>query len=187
MIVKLAEEKKTLDIPGEDLLTRPVAKKFVRPLMLYFNESLKKVEALEISFDQVKTADSSFIDELLVRNLFVPMSQDKLKSGGVFLSHLSPSTYDNSRSVFIEKKIPVLVKTAESHFDVLGRLEDNLAETLNYLMSRKITKAVELQRRADIPLNVASTRLHRLNKFGLATRKEEITEKGREFVYYSLF
>jgi len=187
MIIKLNDEKDNLGIKGKDLLTRPIADRFVPRVISMLKNMKDESEPVEFSFEEIQTADTSFIDQLIIVKVLESMQKKKLKKLGVFLSGLSPSTHDNAGSVFGKKEIPILVKVNSNKFELFGHLENNLARVLRVLMIRKQLRAVEIRKEQGVDINVASTKLYDLYKKGLATRKEKITEKGREYIYFALF
>jgi hypothetical protein len=115
------------------------------------------------------------------------MKRGALPRLGVFLSDLSASTLDNVASVFDQKKIPILCKQESGDYLLLGHIERNLASVLLQLIKKGKLTAADLKRQRGYDINVASTKLNRLFKLSVATRKEEISTKGREYVYHSLF
>jgi hypothetical protein len=187
MLIRLAEEKERLGITGDDLLTRPVARKFVPGVISMLGKVNSISESIEVSFENIKTADTSFIDELLIVNVMEKMKEKKLPRAGFFLSHLSESTLFNASSVFGQKKIPILYRTTGHDFGLLGHLEKHLVGTLKDLMKRRNLRAVDISKNFGLAINVSSTKLNKLYNYGLVVRREEISEKGREYIYSSLF
>jgi len=187
MIVKLFELKETLGIPGTDLLTRPVADRFVPSVHLLVKGTRATTDSIQFSFRAIGTADTSFIDQLIIVNTLDEMKRGGLPRRGIFLSDLSASTLDNAASVFDQKKIPILCRLGSGNYRLLGHIERNLASVLVQLMKKGKLAAVDLKKQHGYQINVASTKLNRLFNLGLATRKEEISAKGREYVYHKLF
>ena len=185
MVFKIFEEKENLSIPGTNLLTRPLARQFIPWLSSSLAKCAASFEFAEFSFERVDTADTSFLDELLIVNGLEAMKHRKIGRTPISLSHLSASTFDNARSVFGNKKIPVVCWKGREDFELLGHLENKLARTLRHVMTHRECTAVELARKEGIAINTASTRLSKLYKLSIVSRREEISEKGREYIYYA--
>jgi len=185
MVLELFDEKEKLGIPATDLLTRPLARKFIPWLGSSLAKCAGSFEFAEFSFKGIDTVDTSFIDELIIVNCLEQMKKRKLDRVPISFSHLSASTLDNARSVFGNKGIPILCWKSREDFELLGHLENKLSRTLRYLIARKECTAVELAKKEGIAINTASNRLLKLYKLSLALRKEVISEKGREYSYYS--
>ncbi len=185
--IRLYDLKDELSIPGKDLLTRPMADKFVQLVVSKIEETKDTSVAIEFNFGNIGTADTSFIDQLIIVKLPDEMKRRRLPPYGVYLSHLSASTNDNAYSVFGEKGIPILVQKQIGDWDLLGKLETNLASALQLLMKRKEITAVDLKKQMRLEINAASTKLNRLYKMRLATRREEISKRGRMYIYRSVF
>lgn len=187
MQISLFEVKNILGISGGDLLTRPIAKRFVPEVISNIKQIVDASEAIEFNFAGIKTSDTSFIDELIIVHVLEGMKSRKIARRGLYVSHLSPSTLDNMGSVFAQKKIPLLFKREHREFELLGHLEKHLARLLKFLVGKRSLRAVDVANEFDFAMSVASTKLAKLHHLSLANRVEEISEKGREYNYFSLF
>ncbi|MGD0337612.1 MAG: hypothetical protein ABSB78_02365 [Bacteroidota bacterium] len=186
MIIRLFDIKTQLGIKGNYLLTRPIARQFVQSIHLIIEQQSKNDEPIEFSYEGIQSADTSFIDELIVINILEKMKKKILSHRGILFSHLTPSTLENARSVFLVKKIPITVKESDDKEQLIGHLEQNLKKVLHLLWEKKELKTVDLTKRLHVTKSVASTKLSALYNKHLALRKEEITAKGREYTYFSL-
>ncbi len=185
MKISLFELKEDLGIRGEYLLTRPIARQFVHSIHGLIEKGAKSSEAIEFNFERIQSSDTSFIDELIIVNVLKKMGTKGLPHFAVLLSGMHQSTLENARSVFTVQKIPILVKNGEDPLPLIGRLEKNLTRVLRLLLQKKQLKAVELAKSLHLTISVASTKLAALHKKHLAIRQEEISNKGREYTYYS--
>lgn len=187
MQINLFEIKEVLKISGDDLLTRPIAKKFVIETVSKIKAINDPKEGIEFNFEKVKTSDTSFIDELIIVNVLQAMKNHKIARRGIFVTHLSPSTSDNMESVFGQKRIPLLRKKEHRDFDLFGHLEKHLVQLLKSLFVKKNIRAIDVANEYNFTMSVASTKLAKLYQYSLANRVEEISEKGREYSYFSMF
>ena len=178
-------------IDGEQLVTRPLGKRFLPYLQQTLSESGQ--DCLVLNFAGVHMMDGSFADEVFAA-LAAARSRRAAPSRCLILRQLDLTSYDNlvlavtSRPVRERglRNCVIPVVNGEGGVELLGKAEDHVRETFETLRQRRQLTARELADIQGLDVGAASTRLKVLFDLGLACRHEERDERGRLYVYGSI-
>lgn len=142
-------------------------------------------QPLVLVFPPAQLVDSSFADESAVR-----LGEEILKGlygeRCILLEGLTDDSIKNFEGVLSLRgiKLPLLSVKATGEWKILGKLEDNLLETLGLVYKHGHLRASELVSILGLAVNTASTRLKRLHNLHLVRREYEVTERGLQYIYY---
>jgi hypothetical protein len=140
---------------------------------------------LVLVFPPAQLVDSSFADESAVR-LGAEILKDKYGERCVLLEGLTSDSIKNFNAVISLRriKLPLLAVEATGEWQILGGLEESLAETLKLVHQQCHLTAGDLVAQLGMAVNTASTRLKRLHNLHLVRREFEVSEKGLQYFYY---
>lgn len=178
-------------IEGERLVTRPLGRLFLPRLR---DELIGGPErCMALSFNGIDMMDGSFADEVFA-GLAVDRSRRIGLSGCLVLRDLDPTSYDNLLLAMTSRPVRepgvrncVLPVVRENgRLELVGKAEDHVRETFDYLQKRQRLTAREFADGAGLEIAAASTRLKSLFDLGLACRREDRDDRGRLFVYSSI-
>jgi hypothetical protein len=165
-------------------LTRPKGEKAYKLL----KKNLLDVpdgEALVLVFPPNQLIDGSFADEAIVK-LGEEILEGEFGDRCMLLEGLTKDSIKNINAVISlnKLKLPLLAVERSGGWQVIGRLEDHLLETLGLLAKHQRLTANDLMTMLNLAVNTASTRLKRLHNLHLVRREYEISEKGLQYIYY---
>jgi hypothetical protein len=141
--------------------------------------------ALVLLFPPAQLVDSSFADESAVR-LGEEIIKGKYGNRCLILEGLTSDSIKNFEAVISLRgiKLPLLVIKVNGDYGVIGKLEDSLQETLDFVHQHHVLTASDLVVQLGLAVNTASTRLKRLHDLHLVRRKYEISERGLQYIYH---
>lgn len=176
-------EKIGLKHPGL-FLTRPKGENAYRLLKKQLLDTPDD-DALIIDFPPNQLMDGSFADETVVQ-LGEAILLGEYGTKCLLLRGLSDDSIKNVRAVISlrRSKLPILTVEPSGDWQVLGHLEEHLAETLRLVAQHRGLTAGMLTAILEVEINTASTRLKRLHNLHLVRREHEITERGLQYLYY---
>jgi hypothetical protein len=142
-------------------------------------------QPLVLIFPPAQLVDSSFADESAVR-LGGEILKDEYGERCILLEGLTADSVKNFNAVISLRgiKLPLLAVEATGEWQILGRLEDSLIETLNLVYQHGHMTAPDMVSQLGLAVNTASTRLKRLHNLHLVRREYEVSEKGLQYLYY---
>jgi DNA-binding transcriptional ArsR family regulator len=167
------------------LITREKGQKVYSAIQKWLENKENLGSPIVIKFPENQLVDVSFADEVIIR-----LGED-VRNGrygvdqGLILHRLGEDSIKNlEAAVNLQKlKTAFLVLKTSGEWDYVGRLEQNLRDTLNLLFSQKELTAPDLVKRLGLAINTASTRLKRLYDLHLVKRDFEISENGLQYIY----
>lgn len=180
----MAKLARRIGVRGGNFLTRDMGEKAYEVL----SEELRATpdgEPLVLVFPPEQLVDSSFADESAVR-----LGEEILKGEHgercILLEGLTKDSVKNFRAVLSLRgiKLPLLAVEATGEWQILGSLEENLAETLTLVHQHRRLTASDLVSRLGLIVNTASTRLKRLHNLHLVRREFEVSERGLQYIYF---
>jgi hypothetical protein len=180
-MTKLARQ---IGIKGQNYLTREKGEKGYELL----KEQLRATpegHPLVLIFPQAQLVDSSFADESVVR-LGEELLKGKYEERCILLEGLTDDSIKNFEGVLSLRgiKLPLLSVKATGEWKIMGRLEDNLLETLGFVYEHGSVTASQLVSALGLAVNTASTRLKRLHDLRLVRREYEVSDRGLQYIYY---
>src|SRR5438132_88003 len=180
----MAKLARQIGIKGQNYLTREKGEKGYELL----KEQLRATpegHPLVLVFPHTQLVDSSFADESVVR-LGEEILKGKYKERCILLEGLTDDSIKNFEGVLSLRgiKLPLLSVNATGEWKVMGRLEDNLLETLGFVHQHSHLTASQLVSALGLAVNTASTRLKRLHDLHLVRREYEVSDRGLQYIYY---
>ncbi len=165
-------------------LTRPNGEKAYEVLKKRLLE-VPDGEALVLVFPATQLVDGSFADETVVQLGLEILSGD-FGERCMLLEGLTRDSIKNINAVISlrKHKLPLLSFERTGEWQVLGRLEEHLLETLKLVAEHGHLTAAELMPILSLAVNTASTRLKRLHNLRLVRREYEVSERGLQYIYY---
>lgn len=168
-------------------LTRPKGEKAYK----FLKERLHKVsdgDALVLAFPATQLVDGSFADETVVQ-LGLEILRGDFGERCLLLEGLTRDSIKNINAVISlrKHKLPLLLVERSGEWQVLGRLEEHLLDTLKLVAKHGHLTATELMSILGLAINTASTRLKRLHNLHLVRREYEVSDKGLQYIYYFWF
>lgn len=165
-------------------LTRPKGEKAYKVLKKQLLE-VPDGEALVLAFPPTQLIDGSFADETVVQ-LGLEILRGDFGERCILLEGLTRDSIKNINAVISlhKHKLPLLAVERSGDWQVLGRLEEHLQDTLSLVAKHGELTATELMSILNLAVNTASTRLKRLHNLHLVRREYEITEKGLQYHYH---
>ncbi len=180
-----------VNIGGERLVTRSLGRRFRERLQEVLSDAPE--EKLVLSFVGVQLMDGSFADEALA-SLAAARSRQVARLGLLVLKDLDPTSLDNLELAMTSRPVrepglrncvlPIVKGLAR--IELIGKAEDHVRRTFELLAHRRELTARELADEEGLDIGAASTRLKVLFNLGLASRREERQERGRQYVYSSI-
>lgn len=142
-------------------------------------------DSLIVDFPRDQLVDGSFADEAIVQ-LGEAILGGEYGSRCMLLGGLSDDSKKNISAVISLRriKLPLLALESSGSWQVLGHLEEHLADTLRLVSEHCGLTAGLLTTILEIEINTASTRLKRLHNLHLVRREHEITERGLQYLYF---
>ncbi len=155
------------------------------PLIKNQLQATPDAQALILAFPPAQLVDGSFADETIVQ-LGVEILAGYFGERCILLGGLTDDSIKNINAVISLRrlKLPLLAVEQTGEWQVLGRLEDHLLETLKLVAKTGSLTAPELTAILGLAINTASTRLKRLHNLHLVRREYEVSEKGLQYIYY---
>jgi hypothetical protein len=184
-VYAIAQDAEQIGLRSRELfLTRPKGAQ-AYPLLADELRETADGDALIIDFPANQLVDGSFADETVVE-LGEAILRGEFGAKCMLLRGLTEDSMKNINAVISlrRSKLPLLAVEASGHWQVLGRLEDHLAETLRLVAEHSALTAGRLTTILGVEINTASTRLKRLHNLHLVRREHEITERGLQYLYY---
>lgn len=165
-------------------LTRPKGEKAYKVLKNRLQE-VADGDALVLVFPATQLVDGSFADESVVE-LGLEILRGDLGERSLLMEGLTRDSVKNINAVISlrKHKLPLLALERSGEWQVLGRLEEHLLETLGLISKQGRMTATELTSILGLAVNAASTRLKRLHNLHLVRREYEISERGLQYIYY---
>lgn len=165
-------------------LTRPNGEKAYEVLKRRLLE-VPDGDALVLVFPATQLVDGSFADETVVQ-LGLEVLRGDFGERCLLLEGLTRDSIKNVNAVISlrKHKLPLLSAESSGEWQVLGRLEEHLLETLKLVAERGRLTAAELMQIFNLAVNTASTRLKRLHNLHLVRREYEVSERGLQYIYY---
>ncbi len=180
-----------VNIGGERLVTRSLGRRFRERLQEVLSEAPEG--KLILSFVGVQLMDGSFADEALA-SLAATRSRQVARLGLLVLRDLDPTSLDNLELAMTSRPVrepglrncvlPII--KGLSRIELIGKAEDHVRKTFELLAQKRELTARELADEEGLDIGAASTRLKVLFNLGLAGRREERQERGRQYVYSSI-
>jgi hypothetical protein len=139
---------------------------------------------LILEFPPAQLVDSSFADESAVR-LGEEIIKGKYGNRCLILEGLTLDSITNFEAVISLRgiKLPLLIIEISGDCGVIGKLEDNLRETLKFVLEKGALTASDLVSQLGLAVNTASTRLKRLHDLHLVRREYQISDRGLQYIY----
>jgi DNA-binding transcriptional ArsR family regulator len=165
-------------------LTRPKGEKAYKILKKRLLE-VTDSNALVLAFPATQLVDGSFADETVVQ-LGLEILRGDFGERCLLLEGLTRDSIKNINAVISlrKHKLPLLAVEHSGEWQILGRLEEHLLDTLKLVAKHGRLTATELMSILDLAVNTASTRLKRLHNLHLVHREFEITERGLQYHYH---
>lgn len=165
-------------------LTRPNGEKAYEVLKKRLLE-VTDGDALVLVFPAKQLVDGSFADETVVQ-LGLEILTGDFGERCLLLEGLTRDSVKNVNAVISlrKHKLPLLSADGSGEWQVLGRLEEHLLDTLRLVAERGHLTATELMPILGLAVNTASTRLKRLHNLHLVRREYEVSERGLQYIYY---
>ncbi|MFH1626463.1 MAG: hypothetical protein ABID54_15090 [Pseudomonadota bacterium] len=143
-------------------------------------------DTLFINFSRIGVIDYSCSDEIVAK-LISRLENLEYGDRYVVLAGFSPSQLENIEVALERKKLATLGISLDRSWRVIGKLNNYLVDTLNFVMDKGKITARDLAESKNIGLNTSGTRLLNLYKRRFVARTEEVAEEGgRQYVYKSL-
>lgn len=182
---EMARLARQVGIKGQNFLTRDKGEKAYEILNQQI-QATPEGEPLVLAFPLEQLIDSSFADESVVR-LGEQILKNIYGERCILLEGLSDDSIKNFNAVLSLRgiKLPLLAVETTGEWQVLGKLEESLLETLNLVHDRPHLTASDVVTELSIAVNTASTRLKRLHNLHLVRRESEVSEKGLQYLYYT--
>ncbi|HLY26220.1 MAG TPA: hypothetical protein VKQ72_07760 [Aggregatilineales bacterium] len=176
------------------LATRVSGKRFwelLRPRITSSNPG----EFITLSFAGIDLMDGSFADEAFATWASL-RGRREAEFYPVLLSDLNDTCRDNLEMALNtrpDRESKHLERLRNCVFPVinnaevilLGKYEENVAETFELLRRHKTLTARELADRMNLNLNAASTRLKTLSDLGLSLRSSVHDSQGKQYTYHT--
>lgn len=180
----MARVARQIGVRGSNFLTREKGERayeVIKELLRATPEG----QPLVLVFPPAQLVDSSFADESVVR-LGEEVKRGEHGERCVLLQGLTADSITNFEGVLSLRdiKLPLLAVEPTGGWQVLGGLEENLAETLNLVHERGRLTASDLVSQLSMAVSAASTRLKRLHDLRLVRREVEATGRGLQYLYY---
>jgi hypothetical protein len=180
-----------VNIGGEQLVTRVLGRRFGARLEQVLSSASER--RLVLSFAGVQLMDGSFADEALA-SLAARRSRQVTRLGQLVLKNLDPTSRDNLELAMTSRPVReaglrncvLPMMKSPSQIELIGKAEDHVRRSFELLMRKHELTARELADEEAIDIGAASTRLKVLLNLGLAGRREERQERGRQYVYRSV-
>jgi hypothetical protein len=165
-------------------LTRPKGEKAYKFLKRRLQE-IPEGHALVTAFPPNQLVDGSFADEAIVQ-LGLDILRGDFGEKSILLEGLTEDSIKNINAVISLRhyKLPLLAVKGAGRWQVLGRLEVHLLETLRLVSEHHHLTAPELTSLLGLAVNTASTRLKRLHNLHLVRREYEVSAKGLQYIYH---
>ncbi|MEW6614581.1 MAG: hypothetical protein AB1401_03815 [Thermodesulfobacteriota bacterium] len=182
-IKKLMAEE--LQNGSNDLVTRDtgiaIRSRIEKELM-----NIKEGDILFIDFSRIGVMDYSCSDEIiakLISRLIGLEYGDKY----IVLAGVNSNQLENIEVALERKKLAAMGIDSDNSWRVIGKLNNYLAATLEFVMGKGEITTREFAESKKIGLNTSGTRLLNLYKKRFVARIENTTEEGgRQYVYKSL-
>jgi hypothetical protein len=155
------------------------------PLLEARLHKISEGQPLVLAFPPGQLMDSSFADETVVR-LGEEINAAKFGERCILLEGLTADSTNNINAAISLRRLRLAFLAVEPTvaWQLIGRLEPSLQETLEIVAKRSRLTAPELADLKKLAINSASNRLKRLYDQHLIRRKHEISEKGLQYIYY---
>lgn len=165
-------------------LTRPKGEKAYKVLRERLQD-ITEGDALVLVFPATQLVDGSFADETVVQ-LGLDILQGDFGERCLLLEGLTRDSIKNIDAVISlrKHKLPLLSVERSGDWQVLGRVEEHLLDTLKLVAEHEHLTAAELVSILGLAVNTASTRLKRLHNLHLVRREYEVSERGLQYIYY---
>ena len=176
MEINICKLAKNVKLKSPDLVTRPTGKIMYEKLLKKIN-IVQNNEVVVLDFENIKVIDSSFVDEFLVKLIY--LSKDLKKVFYVKLRNISNIAENNidlvfkSYSNYDDKKIVVITEDiSQNNSFFIGNLEKEEKEIIEYLRINKSLTKKEFGNFLDMSENNIDNILNKLY-FLRVIRKEE--------------
>jgi DNA-binding transcriptional ArsR family regulator len=155
------------------------------PLLKARLREVDEGQPLVLVFPPAQLMDSSFADETILR-LGEAITAGEYEERCILLENLTTDSMDNIGAAISLRglKLAFLAVEHSGAWQLVGRLEPSLQETLELVDERGHLTASELAELKELAINSASNRLRRLYDQRLVRRKHEISETGLQYIYY---
>lgn len=142
-------------------------------------------QPLVLVFPPGQLIDSSFADEAILR-LGEEINAGQLGERCILLENLARDSINNISAAISLRglRLAFLAVERSGGWELVGRLEPSLQETLKLVDERGCLTASELAELKELAINSASNRLRRLYDQRLVQRRHEISEIGLQYIYH---
>ncbi|MFZ4815600.1 MAG: hypothetical protein ACOYL5_13765 [Phototrophicaceae bacterium] len=173
-----------LQLPARFFLTREKGEVAYTELLTVL-QTVPEGEPLILEFPPEQLIDASFADEALLR-LAEGLLTGDYGEKALLLQGLTADSLHNIDAVIHLRNLKLALLAVEPNgaWQVIGQLEKSLRETLDLLAEQPTLTAPILAAQIGTAVNTASNRLKRLYDGRLICRQEEVSEKGREYLYH---
>jgi len=184
--VKMGEIGQKVGLPERLFLTREKADE----AYLYFRQILLNLsdgQELILEFPDNQIVDASFADGTIVR-LLEELVNHEYGDRGLLVKNLSNDSLFNLDTVLkmSRHRVAVIALTHDGSWNVVGKIEPVLLETLQLLVKNGSLTAPQLVGLCGLAINNASNRLKRLYDQRLVRRDFQIiADKGLVYTYRS--
>lgn len=171
-----------LGVDGPDLLTRSFGRRAF-PVLENELQNVPDGQTLLLDCREVTVMDTSFVDETLLE-LGARLGEGRYGDRYLILQDPSPEVVDNLEGALARRRSKVAFLMLQgTGRRIIGHIEPNLAETWRLALELAELTARELADRLNLEINTASMRLRKLHDARLLSRREVITQDGRQHVY----
>ncbi len=178
-LFKLLREE--LKYGSNNLVTRPSGQA-IRERIERDIEKEPEGAVIALDFSKIGVIDYSCADEIvtkLVSRLLSGEYGDKY----LLLAGLNENQKENIEVALERKDLAVMAETRDGKRVVLGKLNNYLRDTLDFIVKRRTVTSKDLSDGRKLEANTSGTRLLNLHKKRLVKRAEEMRNDGKIWVY----